>query len=77
MGSVVTKLPEPPVDGGASRRISKTGGTNYVLDSFNIIQEDPDAALAGGNILTEDDKYLAMAEFNATVWTTNETTGNG
>lgn len=71
MGSVATKFPDITIDGGDGARISKTGGTNWVLDNFNIIQE------AGGNILTEKDEYIARAEFKDVVWTTDETTGNG
>mgnify|MGYP003144382178 CR=1 FL=1 len=71
MGSVATKFAEPTVDGGTGDRVSKTGGTNWVVDDFTIIQEN------GGNIITENDKYIALAEFKDVVWTTSETTGNG
>ena len=72
MGSVATKFAEPTVDGGTGDRVSKTGGTNWVVDNFTIIQQ------SGGNLITDDDdKYIALAEFKNVVWTTNETTGNG
>jgi len=65
------RFPEVEIDGGVGGRISKTGGTNWVLDSFNIIQEE------GGNLLTENNKFIARAEFKDVVWTTDEATGNG
>ena len=68
---MATKFPATTVDGGAGIRISKTGGTNWVLDNFNLIQEE------GGNILTEDNKFVARQEFKNVVWTTDEATGNG
>jgi len=68
---VATKFPDVTVDGGIGNRISKTGGTNWVLDNFNLIQE------GGGNILTEDNKFVARQEFKNVVWTTDEATGNG
>ena len=72
MGSVATKFPEPTIDEGIGDRVSKTGGTNWVVDNFTIIQQ------SGGNLITDDDdKYIALAEFKNVVWTTNETTGNG
>ena len=72
MGSVATKFPEPTIDEGIGDRGSKTGGTNWVVDNFTIIQE------SGGNLITnDDDKYIALVEFKNVVWTTNETTGNG
>ena len=49
---MATKFPDITVDGGASNRISKPGGTNWVLDNFNIIQE------GGGNLITENNKYI-------------------
>ncbi len=68
---MTTKFPSITIDGGVGRRVSKTGGTNWVLDNFNIIQEE------GGNLLTEDNKFIARAEFKDVVWTTDEATGNG
>ena len=68
---MATKFPDVTVDGGIGNRISKTGGTNWVLDNFNLIQEE------GGNILTEDNKFVARQEFKNVVWTTDEATGNG
>ena len=68
---MATKFPATTVDGGAGIRISKTGGTNWVLDNFNLIQEE------GGNGLTEDSKFIARQEFKDVVWTTDEATGNG
>tara|TARA_R110002074_G_C12401799_1_gene654228 strand:+ start:667 stop:873 length:207 start_codon:yes stop_codon:yes gene_type:complete len=68
---VATKFPDVTVDGGIGNRISKTGGTNWVLDNFNLIQE------GGGNILTENNKFVARQEFKNVVWTTDEVTGNG
>jgi len=68
---MATKFPATTVDGGAGIRISKTGGTNWVLDNFNIIQE------GGGNLLTENNKYMSRQEFKNVVWTTDEATGNG
>lgn len=68
---MATKFPDVTVDGGIGNRISKTGGTNWVLDNFNLIQE------GGGNILTEDNKFVARQEFKNVVWTTDEATGNG
>ena len=68
---MATKFPDVTVDGGIGNRISKTGGTNWVLDNFNLIQE------VGGNILTEDNKFVARQEFKNVVWTTDEATGNG
>jgi hypothetical protein len=68
---MATKFPDITVDGGASNRISKPGGTNWVLDNFNIIQE------GGGNLLTENNKYMSRQEFKNVVWTTDEATGNG
>jgi hypothetical protein len=65
------RFPEIEIDGGQSNRISKTGGTNWVLEKFNLIQE------GGGNILTEDNKFIARQEFKELTWVTNETTGNG
>lgn len=68
---MATKFPDVTVDGGIGNRISKTGGTNWVLDNFNLIQE------GGGNILTENNKFVARQEFKNVVWTTDEVTGNG
>tara|TARA_R100000781_G_scaffold71146_1_gene44594 strand:+ start:690 stop:896 length:207 start_codon:yes stop_codon:yes gene_type:complete len=68
---MATKFPATTVDGGTGVRISKTGGTNWVLDNFNVIQEE------GGNVLTEDSKFIARQEFKDVVWTTDEATGNG
>ena len=65
------RFPEIEIDGGEGRRISKTGGTNWVLDKFNIIQEE------GGNILTEDNKFIARQEFKELLWSTDEATGDG
>ena len=65
------RFPEIEIDGGVGRKVSKTGGTNWVLDNFNIIQEE------GGNLLTENNKFIARAEFKDVVWTTDEATGNG
>lgn len=45
--------------------------TNWVLDLFNIVQED------GGNILTEDELYICLQEFNSTEWEVDVATGNG
>jgi hypothetical protein len=45
--------------------------TNWVLDLFNIVQED------GGNILTEDELYICLQEFNGTEWEVDAATGNG
>ena len=45
--------------------------TNWVLDLFNIVQED------GGNILTEDELYICLQEFNSTEWEVDTATGNG
>lgn len=75
MGSLsavfTNRFPEIEIDGGEGRRISKTGGTNWVLDKFNIIQEE------GGNILTEDNKFIARQEFKKLLWSTDEATGDG
>ena len=76
MGSLASnvftnRFPETEIDGGQGSRISKTGGTNWVLEKFNLIQEE------GGNILTEDNKFIARQEFKDVVWTTDEATGNG
>jgi len=68
---MATKFPDITIDGGTGQKISKIGGTNWVLDDFNIIQEQ------GGNLLTESNKFIARAEFKNTVWTTTEATGNG
>lgn len=68
---MATKFPDITIDGGTGQKISKTGGTNWVLDNFNIIQE------GGGNLLTENNKYMSRQEFKNVVWTTDETTGNG
>ena len=68
---MATKFAAFTIDGGVGRRVSKTGGTNWVLDNFNIIQEE------GGNLLTENNKFIARAEFKDVVWTTDEATGNG
>jgi hypothetical protein len=68
---MATKFPSITIDGGVGRRVSKTGGTNWVLDNFNIIQEE------GGNLLTENNKFIARAEFKDVVWTTDEATGDG
>jgi hypothetical protein len=68
---MATKFPGITIDGGVGRRVSKTGGTNWVLDNFNIIQEE------GGNLLTENNKFIARAEFKDVVWTTDEATGDG
>ena len=68
---MATKFPDITIDGGTGQKISKTGGTNWVLDNFNIIQEE------GGNLLTENNKFIARAEFKDVVWTTDEATGNG
>lgn len=65
------RFPEIEIDGGLGNRISKTGGTNWVFEKFNLIQEE------GGNILTEDGKFIARQEFKDIIWTTDETTGNG
>ena len=45
--------------------------TNWRIDNFCIVQED------GGNILTEADFYLAQAEYNATEWTIDTSSGDG
>lgn len=45
--------------------------TNWVLDLFNIVQEE------GGNLLTEDDLYICLQEFNNTAWEVESATGNG
>lgn len=68
---MATKFPDITIDGGTGQKISKTGGTNWVLDNFNIIQEE------GGNLLTENNKFIARAEFKDVVWTTDEATGDG
>lgn len=68
---MATKFPDITIDGGTGQKISKTGGTNWVLDNFNIIQEE------GGNLLTENNKFIASAEFKDVVWTTDEATGDG
>ena len=68
---MATKFPDITIDGGTGQKISKIGGTNWVLDDFNIIQEQ------GGNLLTESNKFIARAEFKDIVWTTTEATGNG
>ena len=68
---MATKFPDITIDGGTGQKISKIGGTNWVLDNFNIIQEQ------GGNLLTESNKFIARAEFKNIVWTTTEATGNG
>lgn len=68
---MATKFPSITIDGGVGRRVSKTGGSNWVLDNFNIIQEE------GGNLLTENNKFIARAEFKDVVWTTDEATGDG
>ena len=68
---MATKFPGITIDGGVGRRVSKTGGTNWVLDNFNIIQEE------GGNLLTENNKFIARAEFKDVVWATDEATGDG
>jgi hypothetical protein len=68
---MATKFPDITIDGGTGQKISKIGGTNWVLDDFNIIQEQ------GGNLLTESNKFIARAEFKNIVWTTTEATGNG
>jgi len=68
---MATKFPDITIDGGTGQKISKIGGTNWVLDDFNIIQEQ------GGNLLTESNKFIARAEFKNIVCTTTEATGNG
>jgi len=45
--------------------------TNWVNDEFDLIQE------SGGNLLYEDADYIALQEWNSTVWTEDTTTGNG
>lgn len=45
--------------------------TNWVIDLFDLVQEE------GGNILTEDDLYLCLQEFQSSVWTKDTSTGNG
>lgn len=45
--------------------------TNWVLDLFNIVQEE------GGNILTEDELYICLQEFNNPEWEVESATGNG
>jgi hypothetical protein len=45
--------------------------TNWVIDDFILIQE------SGGNILMEDDDYIARQEWNSTTWTEQTTTGDG
>ena len=45
--------------------------TNWVLDLFNIVQE------GGGNLLTEDDLYICLQEFNNTDWEIESAIGNG
>ena len=68
---MATKFAGITIDGGVGRKVSKTGGTNWVLDNFNIIQEE------GVNLLTENNKFIARAEFKDVVWTTDEATGDG
>lgn len=45
--------------------------TNWVLDLFNIIQEQ------NGNILTEDGFYLCLQEFDDTPWVVDSAAGDG
>lgn len=45
--------------------------TNWVLDLFNIIQEQ------NGNILTEDGFYLCLQEFDDTTWVVDSAAGDG
>ena len=45
--------------------------TNWVVENFIIIQE------SGGNILAEDSDYIALQEFNNTVWAEQTSTGSG
>ncbi len=46
--------------------------TSWVLDLFNIIQEQ------NGNLLTEQGGfYICLQEFDGTVWEENTATGNG
>jgi hypothetical protein len=51
---------------------SNTGTTvDWYSDNFDLVLED------GWNILTEDLNYIALAEFNTTVWAIETDTGNG
>ncbi len=45
--------------------------TNWVNDDFDLIQE------SGGNILYEDEDYVALQEGNSTVWAEDTATGDG
>lgn len=45
--------------------------TNWVIDLFDLVQEE------GGNILTEDDLYLCLQEFQSSVWAKDTSSGNG
>ena len=45
--------------------------TNWVQDLFDLVQE------SGGSLLTEDSFYIALQEFDSTVWTETTTTGSG
>ena len=45
--------------------------TNWVIEDFCLVQE------SGGNILAEDSDYIALQEFNSTVWTEQTSTGSG
>jgi hypothetical protein len=45
--------------------------TNWVLTEFCLIQE------SGGNILTEESDYIALQEFDSTVWTVTTEAGSG
>lgn len=45
--------------------------TNWVVDNFDVIQEE------GGNILFEEGQLMALQEYNDTVWTKDTSTGAG
>lgn len=45
--------------------------TNWVQDLFDLIQE------SDGNILLENGNFIALQEFQSTVWTEDTTVGDG
>jgi hypothetical protein len=45
--------------------------TNWVIENFYIIQE------TGGNILDEEEDYLALDQFNSTDWEEQTSAGSG
>ncbi len=45
--------------------------TNWVVENFCILQE------SGGNILTEGSDYIALQEFNSTLWPEQTSAGSG